>query len=136
MAATTLQKWAQRGLVPFDVTAGGHRRFDLEELRRALRHGLAPADLDRLRRLRRDIDGAVRRHGFANIRVVGSVARGEQRPGSDVDLLVDAGPDATLLDVMAAEAELEGILGVEIDLITSGAASGDMSDVVRDAIAL
>jgi len=42
------------------------------------------------------------RHGLHNVRVFGSAARGEDRDGSDLDLLVDATPDAiTLLDVVA-----------------------------------
>lgn len=101
-----------------------------------MRQLASPPDIVSLRRLREQIESAARRHRLRNVRVVGSVARGEPRPGSDVDLLVDAGPDATLLDVMAAEAELENILDVNVDVITSGAAHGEMADVARDAVSL
>ena len=47
------------------------------------------------------------RHGARNVRAFGSVARGEDRPDSDVDLLVDVEPGRSLLDVIALEQDLE-----------------------------
>ena len=44
--------------------------------------------------------------------------RGEDREGSDIDILVDASPGATLLDLGGLHAELEQILGVKVDLLT------------------
>jgi predicted nucleotidyltransferase len=46
------------------------------------------------------------------------VARGDDRDDSDLDLLVDALPGATLFDLGGLQDELESLLGVRIDLLT------------------
>lgn len=61
---------------------------------------------------------AVGRFRTANLRVFGSVLHGTDRDGSDIDLLVDALPGATLLDLGDLEDELKSLLGVEVDLLT------------------
>lgn len=63
---------------------------------------------------------AVGRFRAANPRIFGSVLHGTDRDGSDIDLLVDALPGATLLDLGDLEAELRALLGVEVDLLTPG----------------
>lgn len=67
---------------------------------------------------REAVCAAVSRHKAANPRVFGSVLRGEDEDGSDIDILVDALPGATLLDLGGLHAELEEILGVKVDLLT------------------
>lgn len=57
---------------------------------------------------------------MTNLRVFGSVARGEDQPGSDVDLLVDIAPDLGLFGLGRARAELEHILHAQIDLVPAG----------------
>ncbi len=54
----------------------------------------------------------------SNPRVFGSVLRGEDKEGSDLDLLVDPAPNATLFDMGGLHAELESTLGVQVDLVT------------------
>lgn len=54
----------------------------------------------------------------ANPRVFGSVLHGTDREGSDLDLLVDALPGATLFDLGGLQDELESLLGVRVDLLT------------------
>ncbi len=54
----------------------------------------------------------------ANPRVFGSVLRGADTDGSDLDLLVDPMPGATLFDLGGLHAELEAVLGVRVDLVT------------------
>ncbi|MBL8350321.1 MAG: nucleotidyltransferase family protein [Burkholderiaceae bacterium] len=54
----------------------------------------------------------------ANPRVFGSVAQGVDQDGSDLDLLVDALPQATLLDLGGLQAALEDLLGVPVDVRT------------------
>lgn len=66
------------------------------------------------------IRAAVSRARAANPRVFGSVLRGEDRDGSDIDILVDALPGATLFDLGGLQVELEEILGVRVDLVTPG----------------
>jgi predicted nucleotidyltransferase len=56
----------------------------------------------------------------SNPRVFGSAARGDERAGSDIDILVDPLPGATLLDLGGLQAELELLLGVRVDLVTPG----------------
>jgi predicted nucleotidyltransferase len=70
-----------------------------------------------LGRQRDAIVAAAERHGMSNVRVFGSVARGEDGPESDVDLLVDLGPEVGLFDLGRAEVELEAILGREVDVV-------------------
>ena len=53
-----------------------------------------------------------------NVRVFGSARRGDDKEGSDLDLLVDALPGATLFDLGALHAELETLLGINVDLMT------------------
>jgi len=66
--------------------------------------------------------GAVReaagRFRTANPRVFGSVLHGTDLDGSDLDLLVDALPGATLFDLGGLQVELESLLGIHVDLLT------------------
>lgn len=62
----------------------------------------------------------VGRFRTANPRVFGSVLHGTDRDGSDLDLLVDALPGATLLDLGDLQEELKSLLGVDVDLLTPG----------------
>ena len=65
-----------------------------------------------------------------NPRVFGSVVHGTDREGSDLDLLVDALPGATLFDLGGLQVELEELLGVSVDLLTPG----DLPPKFRDQI--
>ncbi|HFF9495489.1 nucleotidyltransferase family protein [Serratia marcescens] len=53
-----------------------------------------------------------------NPRIFGSVLHGTDREGSDLDLLVDALPGATLFDLGGLQSELEALLGIQVDLLT------------------
>ena len=59
-------------------------------------------------------------HGARNVRVFGSVARGEDRPDSDVDLLVEMEPGRFLLDLVALGQDLEELLQRKVDILTEG----------------
>ena len=61
---------------------------------------------------------AVSRFPTTNPRVFGSAIRGTDEDGSDLDLLVDALPGATLFDLGGLQCELESLLGVHVDLLT------------------
>ena len=56
--------------------------------------------------------------GMSNVRVFGSIARGEDTNNSDVDLLVDAPDDATLLDMVKLKHALELEIGTQVDVLT------------------
>jgi predicted nucleotidyltransferase len=59
------------------------------------------------------------RHGIGRVEVFGSVATGEARPGSDLDLMVTFGPGIHPgLDFLAMQDELEQLLGCKVDLLT------------------
>jgi|SRR5680860_1538810 len=60
------------------------------------------------------------RYPVENIRVFGSVLRGDDDENSDIDLLVDALPGVTLLDLGGLQVELQDLLGVRVDLVTPG----------------
>ena len=66
----------------------------------------------------------------ANPRVFGSVLRANDRDGSDLDILVDAIPGATLFDLGALQEELQALLGVRVDLLTPG----DLTDTARSRL--
>lgn len=80
---------------------------------------------------------ATQRHGARNLRVFGSVARGTAKSASDIDLLVDTLPGATLFDLGALQVELEELLGARVDLLTPGDLPISFRDaVISEAIAL
>lgn len=73
---------------------------------------------------------AASRFRTANPRVFGSVLRGDDREDSDLDLLVDALPGATLFDLGGLQDELEQLLGVRVDLVTPRDLPARFRDVV------
>jgi predicted nucleotidyltransferase/DNA-binding XRE family transcriptional regulator len=83
----------------------------------SLRGQLGPRARELRRRRRRLLDAA-RGRGVRRVRVFGSLARGEEVPASDVDLLVDLEPGRTLLDLAAFRREAEEILGMPVDVAT------------------
>lgn len=85
------------------------------------------AALDRNRAAIREMTSRFR---AANPRVFGSVVHGTDRDNSDLDLLVDALPGATLFDLGALHEELEDLLGVRVDLLTPD----DLSPSLREQV--
>lgn len=61
------------------------------------------------------------RYGATNVRVFGSVARGEAQAGSDIDLLVQMEPGRSLFDLAALVVELEALLGRPVDVVPDDA---------------
>jgi uncharacterized protein len=62
----------------------------------------------------------VGRYSAANPRIFGSAVSGTDHDGSDLDILVDALPGATLFDLGGLQEELQDLLGVRVDLLTPG----------------
>ncbi len=91
----------------------------------------------RVHRHRKDLVAAAAAHGVSNLRVFGSVARGEDRPGSDVDLLADLPPGLSLFGLGRLEADLEAILGTRVNLTPAADLKPDVRQRVEpDLIAL
>jgi predicted nucleotidyltransferase len=74
---------------------------------------------EKLRRRRRRLLDAADTHGISHLRAFGSLARGEARADSDVDLLVDLKPGRTLLDLAAFRREAAEILDLSVDVATT-----------------
>lgn len=90
-----------------------------------------------LRSRRSEIVAAATRRGAGDLRVFGSVARGEQRPGSDVDLLVTFEHGRSLLDLGGLIADLEDLLGGHVDVVTEVELRPHVRDrVLADAVPL
>lgn len=66
---------------------------------------------------RKEILEIAERHGAFHVRVFGSAARGEARPDSDVDLLVELDSGRSLLDQAALAQDLEALLGRRVDVV-------------------
>lgn len=75
---------------------------------------------DRITELGDSIRAVAAAHGAGDVRLFGSVARGEEAQESDVDLLVRLEPGRTLLDLARLELELEALLGRPVDVVTEG----------------
>ena len=76
---------------------------------------------DALNANRAAIRRIVEAHNAGNARVFGSVLRGEDREGSDLDILIDPTPATTLFDIGAIRHELGQLLGVPVDVLTPNA---------------
>jgi predicted nucleotidyltransferase len=76
-------------------------------------------------------------HGARDVRVFGSLVRGEAQPDSDVDLLVTLEPGRSLLDLIGLKQDLEDLLGCRVDVITEAALSPYISEqVLNEAVAV
>ena len=89
---------------------------------RRRRRGASPrvVTLDALRARRDELLEIAANRGASNLRVFGSVARGEARPDSDIDFLVDLDPQRTLFDLSGLILDLEEALGRKVDVVESG----------------
>jgi predicted nucleotidyltransferase len=92
---------------------------------------------DTIREKREAILRIAATHGATEVQLIGSVARGEGRPDSDVDLLVTWNEGTSLLDQAALMLELESLLGKKVDIASDGWVKASIREsVYRDAIAL
>lgn len=100
-------------------------------------HGVAMTLLESLRSRKAEIVAAAQRHGARQIRLFGSAARGEERPDSDVDFVVDLEPGRSLLDLGGLLADLEGLLGRKVDVVTeAGLRPRVRQSALKGAVAL
>ena len=78
-------------------------------------------EAESLRARRAEVLRLTARHGASDVRLFGSVARGEAGPESDVDLLVRMAPGRSLLDHVALWQDLEELLSCKVDLVSEKA---------------
>lgn len=78
------------------------------------------ARLDTLRSQRAVLLRIAERHGASDVRVFGSVARGEEGAGSDVDFLVKIADGRSLFDLVRLHDDFEQLLGQPVDIVTEG----------------
>jgi predicted nucleotidyltransferase len=101
--------------------------------------GPAPK-LDELRRRRDEIERIAARHRAGTVWVIGSVARGDAEPDSDLDLLVDMGEGYTLFGQASLQGDLENLLGCRVHVTTTRglrlARAGTRGEIERDAVRL
>jgi predicted nucleotidyltransferase len=90
-----------------------------------------------LKARRERIIGIAARHGARNVRVFGSVARGDAGPDSDVDFLVEMDADRSLLDHVGLVQDLEDHLGRKVDVVSDRALHWFIRDrVLAEAVPL
>ncbi len=86
---------------------------------------------------RDDVLNIAAKHGAYNVRVFGSVARGDDRPDSDGDLLVDVGPTTSSWFPAGLVLDLEQILGREVEIVTEKGLNPHLREhVLREAVPL
>ena len=83
-----------------------------------------------LRRERPRLLAAAARRGMSNVRVFGSVARGDARPDSDIDLLIELKPGRTLIDLAGFRHDATRILGHDVDVATPSILRDEFRDEV------
>ncbi len=86
---------------------------------------------------REDILRIAAKYGASNVRIFGSVARGEADEQSDIDLLVDMEPKRSLLDLAGLLVDLEELLGCKVDVVPEDSLRTRIRDrVLKEAVAL
>ena len=86
--------------------------------RSRIRHNKTVVTFESLRQSNPAINVIAAKYGARNLRVFGSVARGTNRPDSDVDFLVDFEPGRTLFDLIGLRLDLSELLGASADVTT------------------
>jgi len=102
----------------------------IERIRRAM---IRPSD--RLHAHRDEVRQVIRRNGGRNPRVFGSVARGDDTPASDIDIVVDVRPEDAWRFVSTAR-ELSALLGVHVDVVTERGIRAKHRNILDEAVPL
>ena len=86
--------------------------------------------LEAVRQKRDAILSIAEKYGAHDVRIFGSVARGDADENSDLDVLVRLEPDRSLLDQGGLLMDLRELFGMKVDVITDGALSGRFAKIV------
>lgn len=112
------------------------RRTPAAETRERLEAALSVPTFERVRAVRDSILRAAERRRLSDVRVFGSVARGQAGAGSDVDLLVHPSPEASVFDLAGFMAEVAELLGVDVDVVSDRGTGPAMDRIRAEAVAL
>jgi uncharacterized protein len=126
-AGLTQDELARRsGVAQPNIAAyeSGRRRASSAMIAR-LRAAAVALPRDSLARHRDELMSLAARHGLENLRVFGSVAKGSDVSGSDVDLLVTAPSGTGLMAISAFALAAEELLGMPVDIVTEGGLRAD-----------
>jgi predicted nucleotidyltransferase len=94
------------------------------------------ARLEQLRAQADEIRRIAARNKASGVSVFGSVARGDDGPNSDIDLLVDFEPGASLVDEFHLQEELEAFLKTQVDVVSRGGLKPRDNHIRAEALAL
>jgi len=89
-----------------------------------------------LQERRAEVLSTVAHHKAGNVRVFGSIARGNDTYDSDVDLLVTFGDDATILDQSRIVIDLQDLLGCDVDVVSDATLGRRAASILSDAVPL
>lgn len=130
-----VRRGAAAGMSQREIARAVHR--SQPEVARLLRFFPASERGSALAKHRRDVIDLAAEHGFRNVRVFGSVARGEDGPASDIDLLVTFPSGASLFDIGALEGALTTLLGERVDLVPDdGLRPHSRDEILAEAVPL
>lgn len=86
-------------------------------------------------RMKERIGALARTHGARSVRLFGSAARGDERPESDIDFLVELEPDRSLLDLIGLENDLADLFGRKVEVVTMPSGKPEIrASVLKGAI--
>ncbi len=86
---------------------------------------------------REEIKRTAKKHGAYDVRIFGSVARGEQNSGSDLDVLIEVGPNTSSWFPAGLIADLESVLGCRVEVVTQRGLNPEIKEtVLKEAVAL
>jgi predicted nucleotidyltransferase len=98
---------------------------------------IAMVALQDIRNRRDEIERLARQHGASRLRIFGSLARGEGRSSSDLDLLVHMDENRSLIDRVALQQAMKDLLGVDVDVVNDRALHPAVRErVERDLVEL
>ena len=121
---------------PLISTIESGKREPSAATKAALDRVLAARPSDMLRLFRPEALMVIKRHGGARPLLFGSVARGTDRPESDVDLLVTFAEDAGITDLLAMEDELSELLTVPVDVVSAGSSGRVVDRALSESVPL
>jgi len=94
-------------------------------------------NLEQVRRRREEIERVARQYGARDVRIFGSVARGDDSPDSDLDVLVRFEPGRSLLDEAGLQLDLADLLVCRVDVVSEGGISPHLEGrILADAVQL